>query len=118
MAQYPQAVIKVDFGTGLRLGPGKVRLLECIAETGSISAAARKMDMSYRRAWLLIEELNAIFGRPVVQTAAGGTGGGGAKITAFGRGVAQAYREIEAEATQLVQARMKALTVLKASARS
>ncbi len=105
----PRAALKVDFGTGVRLGPGKVRLLECIAETGSISAAARVMEMSYRRAWLLVEELNGIFGRPVVETAAGGSGGGGAKITAFGKRVVSVFRGMEQEADQLVKTRMAQL---------
>ncbi len=63
MKKFPRAAIKIDFGTEVRLGPGKVRLLELIAETGSISAAARQMEMSYRRAWLLIDEVNGIFGQ-------------------------------------------------------
>ena len=82
------SAIKVDFGNNLRLGRGKVRLLELVGETGSISAAARKMNMSYRRAWLLMDELNHMFGRDVIETAAGGSGGGGAHVTAFGLRVA------------------------------
>ncbi len=109
MEKFPQVVLKVDFGAGLRLGRGKVRLLECIADTGSISAAARKMEMSYRRAWLLIEELNEIFQWPVVETAAGGSGGGGAKITDFGRRVIAVFRELEVGTDALVKAHMKCL---------
>lgn len=106
MKNFPRAAIKVDFGTEVRLGPGKVRLLELIAETGSISAAARQMEMSYRRAWLLIDELNGIFGKPVIETSAGGAGGGGAKITPLGEAVVVAFRAIESEATDLVQAKL------------
>ena len=106
MKKYPRAAIKVDFGTDVRLGPGKVRLLELVAETGSISGAARQMEMSYRRAWLLIDELNGIFGKPVIETSAGGAGGGGAKITSFGEAVITAFRAIESEATDLVQAKL------------
>ena len=101
--------MKVDFGTGARLGPGKVRLLECIAETGSISAAARQMKMSYRRAWMLIDELNGIFGKPVVETAAGGSGGGGAKVTDFGKRIVVVFRELEKQADALVKASMAQL---------
>ena len=101
--------MKVDFGTGARLGPGKVRLLECIAETGSISAAARQMEMSYRRAWMLIDELNGIFGKPVVETAAGGSGGGGAKVTDFGKRIVVVFRELEKQADALVKASMAQL---------
>ena len=93
MKKFPRAAIKVDFGTEVRLGPGKVRLLELIAETGSISEAARQMEMSYSRAWLLIDEVNGIFGKPVVETATGGAGGGGAKITPLGETVIVAFRD-------------------------
>ena len=109
MKKYPRAAIKVDFGTEVRLGPGKVRLLELIAETGSISEAARQMEMSYRRAWLLIDEVNGIFGKPVVETATGGAGGGGAKITPLGEAVIVTFRAIEHEATELIQAKLAKL---------
>jgi molybdate transport system regulatory protein len=105
----PRAVIKVDFGTGVRLGPGKARLLECIAETGSISAAARQMEMSYRRAWLLVDELNGMFGKPVVETTAGGSGGGGARVTEFGARVVTAFRAMERQADALAKASMAQL---------
>lgn len=109
MKKLPRAAIKVDFGTEVRLGSGKVRLLELIAETGSISAAARQMEMSYRRAWLLIDEVNGIFGNPVVETVTGGTGGGGAKITPLGEAVIAAFRDIENNATELVQTKLAKL---------
>ena len=109
MTGLPRAAIKIDFGTEVRLGPGKVRLLELIAETGSISAAARQMEMSYRRAWLLIDELNGIFGKPVVETVTGGSGGGGARITPLGEAVVAVFRDIEKEATALVQAKLSTL---------
>ena len=109
MAVAPKAVLKIEFSSGLRLGHGKVRLLELIAETGSISAAARQMEMSYRRAWLLIDEVNGIFGNPVVETATGGTGGGGAKITPLGEAVIAAFRDIERNATDLVQTKLAKL---------
>ena len=105
MTKKITAAIKVDFGSGLRLGAGKVRLLEKIAETGSISAAARAMEMSYRRAWLLIEELNTIFKVPVVETAAGGSGGGGAKITAHGTRLIALYHDLQKETDALVEAK-------------
>jgi molybdate transport system regulatory protein len=109
MKKFPRAAIKIDFGTEVRLGPGKVRLLELIAETGSISEAARQMEMSYRRAWLLIDEVNGIFGKPAVETATGGAGGGGAKITPLGEAVVAAFRDIENNATELVQTRLAKL---------
>ena len=87
--------LRIVMGEGLILGPGKVDLIEAIQRSGSISAAARNMGMSYRRAWLLVDALNHMFSEPVVLTASGGTRGGGAVVTEFGKGVADAYRRIE-----------------------
>ena len=104
----PMSILKIDFD-GRRLGAGKVRLLELIVETGSISAAAKKMNMSYRRAWLLMDELNHMFGRDVIETAAGGSGGGGAHVTEFGLQVVQVFRALENEANMLVQRHIETL---------
>jgi molybdate transport system regulatory protein len=90
--------IRVDLDPLGAVGPGKIRLLESIDETGSISAAGRSMNMSYRRAWLLIDELNHIFRHPVVATRLGGSTGGGAALTAFGRSLVRHYRDMESEA--------------------
>ena len=87
--------IRIDLGPDHRVGPGKVQLLEMIAEHGSISAAGRALGMSYRRAWMLVEAMNTGFGRPVVETQAGGKAGGGAKLSAFGADVVAHYRAIE-----------------------
>lgn len=87
--------LRIAMGKGLILGPGKVDLLEAIARKGSISAAAREMDMSYRRAWLLVEAMNQMFTRPLVVATPGGVRGGGAEVTEFGLQVAAAYRRIE-----------------------
>ena len=81
-------------------------MLELVKETGSISAAARGMKMSYRRAWLLIEEANGLFGLPMVESSAGGAGGGGARLTAFGEEVVAAFRAIEEEAAAAVTRRL------------
>ncbi len=86
--------IRIDLATGGRIGPGKVALLEAIGETGSISAAGRAMKMSYRRAWQLVEDLNRTLG-PVVATAAGGAGGGGAQLTDTGKTLVEQYRAVE-----------------------
>ncbi len=107
--QNPKAAIKIEFANDLKLGRGKIRLLELVGETGSISAAARKMNMSYRRAWLLMDELNHMFGRDVIETAAGGSGGGGAHVTDFGMRVIQVFRELEKQADGLVQTRIAEL---------
>jgi molybdate transport system regulatory protein len=90
--------LRLDFGPDRRLGPGKVALLEAIAETGSISAAGRRHKMSYRRAWMLVDELNAMFAGPLVAARKGGGGGGGADLTDAGRTVVALYRSIEAKA--------------------
>lgn len=109
VSDKPKAAIKIEFANDLKLGRGKVRLLELVGETGSISAAARKMNMSYRRAWLLMDELNHMFGRDVIETAAGGSGGGGARVTDFGMRVVRVFRALENEADNLVQSRMAQL---------
>ena len=80
------------------LGPGKISLLEAIAATGSISAAGRSLGMSYRRAWVLVAEMNEMFDSPVVSTAAGGAKGGGTALTDIGDAVVTHYRAIEAAA--------------------
>jgi molybdate transport system regulatory protein len=87
--------IRIDFVNGDRLGPGKIALLEAIKATGSISAAARKLDMSYRRAWLLVEEINAALTKPAVAAATGGRQGGGAAVTPVGEEVIKLYRAVE-----------------------
>ena len=94
--------IRVDLSPSEAIGPGKIRLLEAIEETGSISAAARTMDMSYRRAWLLVDELNRTFREPVAVTAQGGRSGGGAHLTPFGKRLVSGYRRMETEAMKAV----------------
>jgi molybdate transport system regulatory protein len=78
----------------LVLGPGRIDLMQAIVATGSISAAARTMGMSYRRAWLLVDEINGAFARPLVESAAGGRHGGGARLTETGRAVVAAYQRM------------------------
>jgi molybdate transport system regulatory protein len=102
--------IRIDFGNGAALGPGKVRLLELIAETGSIRKAAGGMKMSYRRAWLLLQALGTTFGSPLVETATGGRAGGGARLTALGRLVATRYRKLEEDAARAGKAHIAVLS--------
>jgi molybdate transport system regulatory protein len=90
--------IRIDLASGARIGPGKIALLEAIRSTGSISAAARTLGMSYRRAWLLVEEVNRTLREPAVTTESGGARGGGAVVTAVGEQVVDLYRIIEAQA--------------------
>src|SRR3954447_22595849 len=87
--------IRIDLASGLRIGPGKVAVLEEIARSGSISAAGRALRMSYRRTWELVEDLNRTLGTPAVETAAGGSGGGGAVLTRAGKAIVERYRAIE-----------------------
>lgn len=94
-----RVTIRIDFDDGRSLGHGKVRLLEMVDEHGSISSAARAMDMSYRRAWLLADEVNRMFTSPVLETQLGGKGGGHAKLTEFGRTLVAHYRAIEQDST-------------------
>jgi len=96
----PVLSLRIDFEGGGRLGPGKARLLECIAETGSISAGARAMGMSYKRAWDLVEETARIAGEPVVETRAGGAQGGGARLTPAGERLLATFRAIEQAAAE------------------
>lgn len=90
----PRLRIVID-GRRTRLGPGKIDLLEAIGETGSIAGAGRRLGMSYRRAWLLVDEVNKLFVRPLVVSSIGGAHGGGAELTDFGRALVAAYRRIE-----------------------
>lgn len=91
-------ILRVDLASGARIGPGKVALLEEIGRAGSISGAGRALRMSYRRAWELVEDLNRHLGVPVVSTAAGGSGGGGARLTEAGQAIVTQYRALEAAA--------------------
>jgi molybdate transport system regulatory protein len=92
--------LRVDLGPRQSIGPGKMRLLDAVAETGSISSAGRALGMSYRRAWMLIDDLNSSFRRKVVSTKLGGKEGGGAKLTPFGLELVKRYRAIEASAAK------------------
>lgn len=99
--------LRLDLGEDIAIGPGKADLLAGIAETGSIAAAARRMGMSYKRAWLLVETMNGCFRAPVVLAARGGRGAGGARLTAEGEAVLAAYRSLQraAEAAAAPHAR-------------
>ena len=94
------------------MGPGKAELLEHIRDTGSISAAARRMKMSYRRAWLLVEAMNQCFRQPLVESSKGGIHGGGAQLTPMGEEALTRYRAMEAEAYRAVAAQMDEFSML------
>ncbi len=95
--------VRILLGSASSIGPGKARLLEAVSRCGSISAAAREMGMSYRRAWLLIDSMNKACTRTLVETAAGGQRGGGARLTAFGSEVLQRYRKMEERAAECLR---------------
>jgi molybdate transport system regulatory protein len=94
------------------MGPGKADLLEAIAAEGSITRAAKRMGMSYRRAWLLVETMNTCFRSPLVETSRGGPGGGGAHLTVLGRDALARYRAMEAKAAASLEADMAAFADL------
>lgn len=91
----PRIKLRLEYPNPLVLGPGKADLLERIDRLGSISAAGRDMGMSYKRAWMLVEEMNTAFSGPVVDSSRGGAGGGGASLTAQGRQMLAHYRALE-----------------------
>ena len=98
--------LRIDFDDSRALGPGKIKLLELVGSTGSISAAGRAMGMSYRRAWMLVDALNQTFRLPVVQTRGGGVGGGGADLTPFGANLVANYRAMEQETRDTLARRL------------
>jgi molybdate transport system regulatory protein len=108
---FPLLSVRIDLDPEGRIGPGKIQLLENIHATGSISAAGRAMEMSYKRAWDLVDELNRICGRAAVERQTGGKNGGGANLTPFGLSLVERYRKIERAATTAAR---KQLTALKA----
>lgn len=92
--------LRVVLAPGVAIGPGKADLLEGIRDTGSISAAGRRMKMSYKRAWTLVDSMNRWFADPLVESEKGGAQGGGARLTARGEAVLAAYRRMEAAAAE------------------
>src|SRR3546814_17584281 len=107
--------LRIDFDGADSIGRGKIRLLELLDETGSIAAAGRAMNMSYRRAWLLIDALNRSFRQPVVATRLGGSGGGGAELTGFGREILGHFRALETVAPAALRPHLAALAVALAA---
>ena len=107
-----QVRLRISRGTDIAVGPGKIDLLEAIARTGSITAAARSLGMSYRRAWLLVDTMGRCFRHPVVEAAVGGRRGGGTRLTALGIEVVCRYRRIEARALKTSTPDIAALTRL------
>ena len=104
--------IRIDLASGVRIGPGKIALLEAIRSAGSISGAARSIGMSYRKAWVLVDEINHVLRRPAVATEAGGSGGGGATVTPVGEKLISLYHAIQAGARRAVDDEFQAIAKL------
>jgi molybdate transport system regulatory protein len=101
--------LRVDLDEDRAIGPGKIWLLEAIRDTGSITKAGMALCMSYRRAWLLVDDMNNCFREPVIAAQAGGSHGGGAAVTAFGTRLIDQYRAIEADAHSATASRLREL---------
>ena len=110
MPRYRGLTLRVVGAGAPAMGPGKAELIERIAQTGSISAAARAMGMSYRRAWQLVEALNSAYKEPVVVTAIGGQRGGGARVTPHGKRLAALFRAMEDKASAAIAPDLKRFT--------
>ena len=108
--------LRVDFAPGTRIGPGKIALLEQIHQSGSISAAGRALGMSYRRAWVLVDELNHLFAAPLVTTQLGGSHGGGAVLTELGASLVARFRALERATGPLVEEHLGRFATLAAEA--
>jgi molybdate transport system regulatory protein len=105
----PSISLRINLEPEGRIGPGKIALLEEISSSGSISAAARAMDMSYKRAWDLVDDLNRLFGKPLVSARTGGKSGGGAALTPLGQSVVTRFRAIEKAAVAAASHQLEAL---------
>jgi len=105
----PSLSVRIDLVPKGRIGPGKILLLENINSCGSISAAGRAMNMSYKRAWDLVDDINRICRRPAVERQAGGKNGGGAMLTPFGMSLVERYRKIERSAESAARKQLQAL---------
>jgi len=109
----PAFHLRLNLDDEAAIGPGKADLLQAIAETGSISGAGRRLRMSYRRAWQLAEALNLDFGGDVVETLAGGKGGGGARLTDRGNRILACYRRIQLSCAKAIASDLTALKKLR-----
>jgi molybdate transport system regulatory protein len=107
--RLPSLSVRIDIDAAGRIGPGKIELLETIHRSGSISAAGRAMEMSYKRAWDLVDEINRVCRQAAVERQAGGKNGGGAVLTPFGLSLVARYRKIERTAATAARRELQAL---------
>lgn len=111
---HPPLKLRIKLCSFAALGPGKIDLLEAIARCGSITKAAKDQEMSYRRAWLLVDAMNRAFAEPVIDASPGGSSGGGARLTATGRAIIAIYRRAEAKAEAAVEGELADMAALLA----
>jgi molybdate transport system regulatory protein len=114
MSGSPRLTLRIDLANGARLGPGKAQLLALIAQHGSIRAAGAAMGMSYRRSWLLADEINRMFNEPSIFTRHGGRSGGGAGLTPFGETLLEACRRMDAESRKALSTDLEWLQSMQA----
>ncbi len=107
MTKTPKVRFRIDFSPECSIGIGKIEILEAISRSGSLSQAARELGMSYRRAWLLLEDMNSGFDQPVTHASVGGRGGGGVVLTDFGERLIDGYRQLESRMQRLATARLR-----------
>ena len=110
MRQTPLIRFRIDFAENANLGPGKIALLEGVRTYGSLSEAARRMGISYRRAWLLLDSLNRSFAMAATVNSVGGRGGGGAEVTPFGVLLIERYREVERKLNDIAGEHLKEIS--------
>lgn len=113
--QHPPLKLRIKLCSFAALGPGKVDLLEAIERCGSITRAAKDQGMSYRRAWLMVDEMNRAFAEPVIDTAHGGSTGGGARLTATGKAIIDIYRRVQAKAESAIDQELDEIAALLAA---
>ncbi|AZG78820.1 winged helix-turn-helix domain-containing protein [Methylocystis rosea] len=118
MSSYhsPRLSLRIYLAPDVFLGPGKADLLQGIVETGSIAAAGRRMNMSYKRAWYLVDTLNGYFDEPLVVSSKGGRAGGGASLTDTGRAVLECYRRVQEKTEAAIKSELKSLARMGANA--
>jgi molybdate transport system regulatory protein len=109
--------LRIDLAPGAAIGPGKIELLEAIADSGSLSEAARQLGMSYRRAWVLLDSLNKTFTSPLATASVGGRGGGGVQVTPLGAELVQRFRRLEASVDELAAEQFAAFELAKPAAK-
>jgi molybdate transport system regulatory protein len=112
----PKVRLRIDLAPGAAIGPGKVELLEAIQATGSLSEAARRIGMSYRRAWVLLDNLNRSFAGPLATASVGGRGGGGVELTPLGTELIKRFRRLEATVDRLATEQFADVRVAAAAA--